>query len=89
MAEHQNSIWKTLERNTDGETKVLTVKTGTVNQNILVYTSPIGACTCVVIAGNIDFPSGTIEKTFIETYIPETNTLDFSPPEKEKSKKAL
>jgi hypothetical protein len=87
MAEQQKSIWKTLERNTDGETKILTVHSGSVKHNILVFTSPIGACTSIVITGNVEFPESVIEKTNVGSWEPE-KILDFAPNSgSEKSKK--
>jgi hypothetical protein len=54
------SIWNVIERNDQGETKVLTVKNGRNKTHIVVYTSPIGVSTSAIVSGEITFPVGEI-----------------------------
>ena len=54
------SIWNVIEKNDDGETKVLTVRSGSVQHNIVVFTNKSGISTSAVVSGNISFPIGEI-----------------------------
>lgn len=57
-----NTIWKILERNADGETKVLTMKAGRALHHIVVFTNIEGNSTSSVVVTNEDFtwPEGEV-----------------------------
>ena len=55
-----NSIWNVIERNDLGETKVLTFESGKTKHHLVVYTSPVGVPTSILVSGEINFPTGEI-----------------------------
>jgi hypothetical protein len=55
-----NSIWNVLERNDQGETKVLTFESGKTKHHLVVFTSAVGVPTSILVSGEITFPVGEI-----------------------------
>jgi hypothetical protein len=62
------SIWNVIERNDQGETKVLTVNNGRSKTHIVVYTSPVGVSTSAIVSGEIEFPIGEILEIPVNEY---------------------
>jgi len=63
-----NSIWNVLERNDQGETKVLTFESGKTKHYLVVYTSPVGVPTSILVSGEINFPIGEISDLVLNDF---------------------